>query len=152
MTKSIDHAGLVTEGVRWLRQLGARVVIPELKAATQAGEIPDVIGWKSGYSILLECKMSRADFLADKKKYFREHPEKGMGNYRLYLCPEGLISPEELPKNWGLLYYQKGSSDLKRSVCFKGNIICVGPQLKLQPCNHRDEVALLVSFISRNKK
>lgn len=27
-----------------------------------------------------------------------------MGVYRFYLCPEGIIRPEDLPKGWGLLH------------------------------------------------
>ncbi len=35
------------------------------------------------------------------------HPTRvrGMGKYRSYLCPEGLISVNELPERWGLIYY-----------------------------------------------
>jgi hypothetical protein len=54
-------------------------------------------------SIVLEAKVSRADFLADAKKPHRQ-PGKGLGRWRYYLCPEGLISPDELPLGWGLLY------------------------------------------------
>tara|TARA_R110002124_G_scaffold128157_23_gene288769 strand:- start:1066 stop:1338 length:273 start_codon:yes stop_codon:yes gene_type:complete len=28
----------------------------------------------------------------------------GLGVYRFYLCPEGLIHPDELPPRWCLLY------------------------------------------------
>ena len=33
-------------------------------------------------------------------------PEKGIGDYRYYLCPYGVIKTEELPPHWGLLYYE----------------------------------------------
>jgi len=32
----------------------------------------------------------------------------GLGVYRFYLCPVGLIQPEELPPKWGLLYAENG--------------------------------------------
>lgn len=60
-------------------------------------------GLNSATSCIVECKCSRADFLADKKKVFRRNPQAGMGVYRYYLSPKGLISPDELPEKWGLL-------------------------------------------------
>jgi len=45
------------------------VAFKELKTA--GIEIPDVIGFGSGFSIVIECKVSRADFLQDKKKPHR---------------------------------------------------------------------------------
>lgn len=65
-------------------------------------EIPDAFGVNNYESCVIECKISRADFLADLKKPFRK--ENGMGNLRLYLCPENLIHKEDLPEKWGLLY------------------------------------------------
>lgn len=72
--------------------------------ATTAQEIPDVIVWQSGaQSVLIECKVSRADFLSDKNKFFRRQENYGMGDCRYYACPKGIIKPEELPEGWGLL-------------------------------------------------
>lgn len=73
-----------------------------------AGEHPDAIGWRRGPSdggaVLVEVKVSRSDFLADARKPHRADPALGVGRYRYYLCPEGLIAPEEIPPRWGLLY------------------------------------------------
>jgi len=66
--------------------------------------MPDAIGWKKAcHSVLIECKVSRADFLADRDKPFRQKPENGVGCERYYLAPRGLIRTEELPAGWGLL-------------------------------------------------
>ena len=97
------HAILVAHAVRWLRtKYRCGVILSEQYCAT--GEVPDVIGWK-GFcrSVLVECKVSRADFLADAGKPFRLHPEKGMGCERFYLAPAGVIRRDDLPKHWGLL-------------------------------------------------
>jgi hypothetical protein len=97
------HARLVEHAVHWLRSYyKCGVVLSEQYCAT--GEVPDVIAWK-GFcrSVLVECKVSRADFLADAAKPFREHPEEGMGCERFYLAPAGVIRREDLPKHWGLL-------------------------------------------------
>ncbi|MFZ0705560.1 MAG: hypothetical protein WAM71_08155 [Candidatus Korobacteraceae bacterium] len=97
------HANLVAHAVRWLRtKYRCGVILSEQYCAT--GEVPDVIGWK-GFcrSVLIECKVSRTDFLADAAKPFRQHPEEGMGCERFYLAPAGVIRREDLPKHWGLL-------------------------------------------------
>lgn len=97
------HSELVEIGYRWL-MYKARCSFALKEIVNMSDETPDVIGFRGNHSILIEVKTSRADFLADKKKRFRISPEKGMGNYRLFLCPEGLIKPDELPEGWGLLY------------------------------------------------
>lgn len=97
------HALLVSKAVHWLRSYyKCGVILSEQYCAT--GEVPDVIGWK-GFcrSVLIECKVSRTDFLADAAKPFRQHPEEGMGCERFYLAPAGVIRREDLPKHWGLL-------------------------------------------------
>lgn len=74
------------------------------------GENPDVFGVRHGIhghgvgTFLLEAKTSRSDFLADRNKPHRINPELGVGKYRYYICPTGLIEPHELPEKWGLIY------------------------------------------------
>lgn len=69
-----------------------------------------MIGWRrAGFldgTYLIEVKTSRADFLADAKKSHRQcsTPDAALGNWRFYLCSEGLIEPAELPEKWGLLW------------------------------------------------
>jgi hypothetical protein len=106
-TQSCDlHSMLVKKGGAWLRKQGCGVVISEsIQAITLNGERPDVIGWRDSLSILIECKASRADFLQDAKKPFRLNPEEGMGDWRFYLAPQGVIAVEELPPGWGLLIF-----------------------------------------------
>jgi hypothetical protein len=88
--------------VRWLRRYRCGVVLSE--QACVSGEMPDAIGWKKAcHSVLIECKLSRADFLADRGKPFRQEPETGVGCERYYLAPQGVIRVEELPAGWGLL-------------------------------------------------
>ncbi len=97
------HAQLVSRAVEWLRhRYGCGIILSEQYCAS--GEVPDVIAWK-GFckSVLVECKVSRADFLADAAKPFRLCPEEALGSQRFYLAPAGMIRREELPKGWGLL-------------------------------------------------
>jgi len=97
------HAQLVARAVEWLRsEYGCGIVLSEQYCAS--GEVPDVIGWK-GFcqSVLVECKVSRRDFLAEANKPFRLKPEEGLGSKRFYMAPAGMIAREELPRHWGLL-------------------------------------------------
>lgn len=113
------HKELVKIAKRWLySSCKCGVVLTEY--VTQINEIPDAFGLKSGYTILIECKTSRSDFLADRKKMFRRLPEEGIGDYRFYLCEEGLIKADELPDKWGLLYWN--GKEVKKICGMKGNI------------------------------
>lgn len=88
--------------VQWLRQYRCGVVLSEQSCVS--GEMPDAIGWKKEcHSVLVESKVSRADFLADRAKPFRQKPETGVGCERYYLAPQGMVRLEELPAGWGLL-------------------------------------------------
>lgn len=97
----MTHEQLVKRAAEWLRLKGYTIVITELR--TLASETPDAYGYKGGISTVIECKASRADFLADKKKRFRACPQYGMGDQRYFMVPKGLVSESELPSGWGLL-------------------------------------------------
>ena len=102
-SSEMKHAQLVAQAEDWLRhKYGCGIVLSEQYCVT--GEVPDVIGWKAScQSVLVECKVSRGDFLIDANKSFRARPEEGLGSKRLYMAPSGIIRPEELPRHWGLL-------------------------------------------------
>src|SRR6202011_1205724 len=98
----MTHAQLVEKAVRWLRRYRGGVVLSE--QACTSGEMPDAIGWKRAcQSVLGECKVTRADFLATRAKPCSQKPEQGVGSERFYLSPAALIRPEELTAGWGLL-------------------------------------------------
>lgn len=103
----LTHKNLVEISYKWMvKRCGVGFAFKELKSIDD--EIPDVIGFDSWQSILIECKVSRSDFFCDQKK---PHRKKGMGNWRFYVCPKGLIKKEELPEKWGLIYVdEKGKA------------------------------------------
>ncbi len=110
----MTHSQLVEKAVRWLRGYRCGVVLSE--QACISGEMPDAIGWKRAcHSVMIECKASRADFLADRAKPFRLAPEAGVGCERFYLVPDGLIRIEEIPRGWGLLEISAGRVRLARA-------------------------------------
>lgn len=107
----MTHAQLVEKAVRWLRSYRCGVVLSE--QACVSGEMPDAIGWRQAcHSVLVECKITRTDFLADREKPFRRKPERGVGSERFYLAPPGLIKLEELPAGWGLLECRRGHTEM----------------------------------------
>jgi hypothetical protein len=95
---------LVEIAYEWVMKGRWGVAFKEFNTNACNGEYPDVIGFCSGPSVVVEVKANRSDFMADKVKMFRRYPEQGMGKWRYYLCPEGLIKKEELPEGWGLIY------------------------------------------------
>jgi len=100
----LSHADLVRRGAYWLftrKKKRCSVVVTEI--ASNAFEEPDVLGWYGGAAILLECKATRRDFLGDFKKRHRHASEQGVGYYRSYFVPKGLVAVKELPKRWGLI-------------------------------------------------
>jgi len=102
----MTHSRLVDEAVRWLRTIyRCGIVLSEQSCAN--GETPDAIGWKGkNHSVVVECKISRADFLADSSKPWRIDPDSALGCERYYLAPAELLCPAELSPAWGLLELQ----------------------------------------------
>ncbi len=110
----MTHAQIVEKAVRWLRWYRCGVVLSE--QACVSGEMPDAIGWKrASHSVLVECKVTRADFLADRGKPFRLKPEQGVGSERFYLTPPDLVKIDELPAGWGLLELRHGRIEMLRA-------------------------------------
>lgn len=114
MPIEITHRNLCDIAVKWLKRPnsngghGCHVAVSEV-ASGWNGEIPDAIGFRatgdhSDGSVVVEVKVSRNDFLSDKKKPHRSGETLGMGNWRYYMCPTDLIKPDELPDKFGLLY------------------------------------------------
>ncbi|HHZ24246.1 TPA: hypothetical protein HH296_17785 [Xanthomonas vasicola pv. zeae] len=113
----LSHAQLVDLGARWVRREGFGVVATEV-VAVGCREQADVIGLRATCSAVIEAKASRADFLADWAKPHRH--TGGLGLYRFFACPEGLIDLAELTKGWGLLYAT--SRSIRAVVRPPGNI------------------------------
>lgn len=97
------HSRLVHRAVRWLHNTRKCAVTLWERTCHFSSEIPDAIGWEpDGWSILVECKATRADFLKDKRKAHRQN-DYSMGQERWYFSPPALISVDELPSGWGLI-------------------------------------------------
>lgn len=137
---NLTHRELCKLAAKYLRNKGIQPYhrctysVCELE---RQGECPDAYGWSMSTTQLIEVKTSRADFLSDKKKYWRKHPDFGLGRFRSYLCPKDLIKPDELPEYWGLLYADEAGR------------ISVIVEPKIQPSSHTSEIALICSVMRR---
>lgn len=105
---TLTHADVVARAVGWLRSRhGCSVVFAEM--STSAPLIPDAIGWTKWWSVYVECKVSRSDFAADRKKPIHDEPDAYPGQERWYLTPPNLVRPDEVPDAWGLAEVGKRS-------------------------------------------
>ena len=103
-----------------LKRMGYIATLSNITGAA-ISEKPDAIGIdSSGESFLVEVKVSRSDFMADKKKPHR-NKDLAIGNYRAYLAPEGLLKPEEIPYGWQLWEVKKGKRPTIKVV--KGEVV-----------------------------
>ena len=108
-------------------------------------ENPDVITWNSsGRSTIYEIKMSRPDSLADFKKKCRQADHKKAGCRYFYVCYGDFIKKEEIPDNWGLIYYINNKFKIIKYPC--GNLWDDKPDRDLQ-----GEIIILVNYILCNK-
>ena len=90
--------------------------------------------WKpKGYWSLWNNKKLNKQMLKWKQYapelYYIESPHLGV--YRYYVCPSGLIKPEDIPEGWGLIWFKNGrfykkiiSKKFKRNL-YSENLILV---------------------------
>ena len=140
-----SHKEITARVAKWLKKHNRNTIIPncntiatETTCLCDTGEIPDVIGWCYWTSILIEVKVSRSDFFADKRKKFRTVSNIGMGEFRYYCCPDNLINEHELPNDWGLIY------------CSRSGVIQVVKKAERVNANLRSERTILLSLIRRS--
>jgi hypothetical protein len=137
--KTVTHDQLCDIAAKYFKRVFKLKAVTVNNRLMYNDEKPDVFGFNTmaTNSFLIEVKVSRADFLRDKNKMFRKYPNKGMGNYRYYCCPEGLIAVADLPAGWGLLYYRPGFND----------IIEMRPAGRRVDINKRSERYLLLYYL-----
>lgn len=137
----MTHNEMVKRISRWMKntvdyRFKCSIVVSELH--TSVGETPDVIGFRGSYSQVVECKTSRSDYLADKKKTCHRF-DNGMGDLYFYAIPEDdrFIKPEELTDKQGLLYVHPQFIKVVKIPATR------------EHANKRAEVAFLSSVIRR---
>lgn len=143
---SAAHDLLTSLGAKWLKKQGFAVIATEI-TASGSREQPDVIGFRSNCSAIIEAKVSRSDFLADRRKPERAIQGKGLGVYRFYLCPEGVIAPDDLPPKWGLLHARgRLVIDVRRPTGniwpAPGSLVGNWPDYQHDPCPLKERAVL----------
>ena len=132
------HERLVERAGRWLRNTRRCKVVLAGARPWSVSEYPDAIGWMpDGVSIVVECKMSQADFTADGRKFWRKL-STGMGMYRYYLAPPDVL--HQVPRQAGWLEA-------------KGRIVVVRQEAEPRQC--RDwaaEMAMLLAQVSHGRE
>ena len=132
----MTHKELVERAVIWLQGRGG-CTFAFSEFSTSAWETPDAIGFTSWRSVIVECKVTRADFFKDRKKPFRRRPQMGMGVERYFMVPANLVTVEEVPEKWGLLYvHNRHVKVIKKSEGFADR-------------SYRSELGYLVSMLRR---
>lgn len=159
----LTHASLCSLAVTWLKRANSAggpnctVAVSEV-AGGWGGEIPDAIGFTLAHdgtaSTVIEAKVSRSDFLADKKKPHRQ--AGGMGSWRYFMAPAGLIKPEELPEGWGLIDVTPGGICRVVAGAMKAARKLGYQELRDQQaawrwedCNRERETWLLITLLAR---
>lgn len=134
----VTHDALIVAAADWLRHQGCAVVITDMSHGGE--ETPDAIGWSGKWSTVIECKASLSDFRADGKKFFRIHPESGMGCYRYFCAMRGTINPAKLPAGWGLIEWDGRKMRRAKKSAHHGENAA------------RNEISLLLSALRRVAK
>lgn len=155
--KVLTHSDLCAIAARWLKKPlsahghGCQVAFTETRVSFLPGESPDAIGFRvstrgyGGGSTIVECKTSRSDFRRDQGKPHRANGQ-GMGRFRYYLCPEGLLQPSEMPPGWGLLYVGRR----KALTVVSGATLCIRePGAYDCPYDSFNETLLLANLLHR---
>lgn len=125
----MDHANLVKRAAKWLEQKHS-IVVTEMGSG--CWEIPDAIGFRMGFSTLIECKTSRGDYYSDRRK-----PQSRMGDFRYFMTPPRLLEGLTITEGWGLL-------EVRGKVIRK---IIEAPQIEEK--DWRNEQQLLLSCFRR---
>jgi len=128
------HRELIDRMSMWLeRKYNCPVTLLERLGHGGTGESPDILAWRAdGKSYLIEVKISRSDFHADKHKPWRRNMDDGLGQTRYYAAPKGILKPEDIPAGWGLLSVTEHQvRELKQPEAIKQNETAVRAEMAM---------------------
>lgn len=123
----MDHKRLTELAKFWLRSSKQCNPVFAEQGSANFKEMPDAIGFKTDVCIVVECKTSKSDLYADRKKSFRE--SGGLGDLRYYFITEQLY--EECKdfdwRGWGVVVYRSSYGQGRQargmdSIQFESNI------------------------------
>lgn len=92
----------------WVLRKGQQFIVPNINLFSWESDLISVTN--AGFVYEYEIKLTRADFKKDFEKKSKHkvlqrilRPARGSPNYFSYVCPEGLLSIEEVPAYAGLI-------------------------------------------------
>lgn len=89
------------------------VFVDEVALRTGGGQRMDAFAlncWpsESYISIAFEVKVSRTDYLREVRRPDKRKAAMLLSNYFMFVCPEGLLRPDEMPVDCGLMHVKSG--------------------------------------------
>lgn len=136
MAESKEHKELKEKACQYLLNQNYRLARMEKECGYYG--ISDVWGvrYEHLYTKIIEVKVSRADFNADKHK--REKAKRFPPAEEIYyICPSGLIQPEEVGECHGLLW-------------FNGNRIINKKKAPFLKCKLDTKFRIMIDFLEAN--
>ena len=99
----MNHKELVKLAGQWLENSKSCNPVFMERVCTAVAEIPDAIGWTRNDCIVVECKTSRQDIIANSKKCL------SMGSLRYFLMEKELYAECEniISEGYGILLVEK---------------------------------------------
>lgn len=95
----MTHKQLVDLAGRWLHMSKQCNPVFCEKSFQGSCEVPDAIGWTTGECLIVECKTSKADFMANGNKSLR----LGSKRYFLMTCDLYKQVIDLMPEGWGIV-------------------------------------------------
>lgn len=140
------HYNLCQKGAKWLRSRKNREYCETpwkyiaVELCVNGCENPDIWAFNGWSTIVVEVKISRADYLNDKKKYWHlpGNEECLAGNFRYYLTPKGLLKEKDLPEGVGLLEWD-------------GKHVCRTIQAKRRRVSNHADGIIIASLLRREQ-
>lgn len=114
--KSTKHSELQTMGKSYLLTKNYWICGEEVPMPAGICDVWGMSRCDEYKTMAIEVKVSRPDFRSISQK--QKETYSVLGNYQYILCPAGLISPEEVHQNWGLLWEIGGKIKNKKKAPF----------------------------------
>lgn len=112
--KSSKHSELQTIGKGYLLQKNYWICGKEVPMPAGICDVWGMSRSQNYETMAIEVKVSRPDFRSLSQK--SKEMYSVLGNYQYILCPAGLIQPEEVHANWGLLWEIGGKIKNKKKA------------------------------------
>lgn len=153
------HNNIIYDFIKFKETMGC-FVFEDMEIKTQYGvSRPDVFTVEKTLNednikpTTYEIKHSRSDFLSDMKKPDKWKSYLEVSEKLYYVCPEGVIKKEDVPKECGLIYQlsDKSFKTIKNAKKGKGKLtLSIMMKMMLKMENNADIILLKPCFDNKN--